>query len=113
MNRYLVKRDAKLVFIWTALLAREPDLEEVFADNAAEALARETIPDPRQLSLDQLERMKKSDLVMFAEVKLQLKLPLDMSMAEMRERIKEAIFTSPPTPAPKKEPVANASANAH
>src|SRR6266478_4104449 len=101
MNRYLVKRDTKLVFIWTPLLAKEEGLEEVFADTAAEALARETIPDSRQLSIDQLERMKKADLMMFSEVKLELKLPPEMSMAEMREHIKEAIFTSPP--APKKE----------
>lgn len=103
MHRYLINRKTQQVFIWTPLLAKEGELEEVFADSATTALTKETIPDPRNITLAQIEKMKKADLLMFAELKLQLRLSAEWTIPQLQERIKEAIFNfsaeeKPPVP---------------
>ena len=98
LNRYLVRRNTSDVFVWTEALAKRSGLEEVYAPNAKEALTKEAMPDPRQLSLDQLERMMLHDLVIFAEVKLGLDIAQGTTKAEALDIIKAVVFTLPPGP---------------
>lgn len=98
MTRYLVRRKpdgSGEVFIWTAALAARGDFEEVYADSPKEALTKDSMPDPKNMTLGQLEKMKKVDLMLFGKVKFGLELSGDMSMAEMRDLIKEKWFSTP------------------
>lgn len=117
MGRYLVNRKAGTVYIWTALLSKEEGLEEVFAENAGQALQKETIPDPRNITLAQIERMKKADIMMFAELKLKLRLSAELTLPQMQERVKEAIFAyadeAPKKPEAKPQEKAGAGVDAH
>lgn len=96
MTRFLVRRRTGDVYIWTEVLARRRDLEEVFAEDAKQALEREALPDPRQISLDQLEKMLKADLILFAKIKLKLELPQEKDKDILLDMVKEAVFTRSP-----------------
>jgi hypothetical protein len=95
MTRYLVRRETGEVFVWTEILALRKDLEEVFADSAKEALMKQSVPDPKNISLGQIEAMSKADLLVFAKLKLGLDLQADMTKAMMQDEIKLALFTRP------------------
>lgn len=93
MNRYLVRRKGNVgVWPWTEALAKRKDMEEVFAATPEEALKKEAMPDPKKISVDQLESMSKADLMIFAKVKLGLDLGSELKMEDMRQRIKERLF---------------------
>lgn len=102
MQRFLVRRGSGDVFIWTAELAKRDDLEEVFAENVDEALKKEAMPDPRKISLDQLEGMGKTDLLIFARLKLGMDIPASKTIPEIQDLVKEKLFTraSEPETAP-------------
>jgi hypothetical protein len=95
-QRFLVRRATAEVFVWTELLAKHHrDLEEVWAASAKEATDKEAMPDPRKMSLDTLDAMTKADLLMFAQVKLGKKLDVTLSKEDLRDAIKQLIFTAP------------------
>jgi hypothetical protein len=97
MQRFLVNRDNGDVFVWTDRLAEAYPamLEEVFAKDAATAKVKRAIPDPRTVSLAQLEAMGKADLILFARVKMEPPVEVDESMTkdDMLDVVKEALFT--------------------
>ena len=90
MTRFLVRRNKSDVFIWTLMLSQRNDLEEVFAETPKEALTKKAMPDPRKISIDELEQMSKTDLMIFGRLKMQppIELTADMTKAEMRDLIK-------------------------
>jgi hypothetical protein len=90
LTRYLVRRATKEVFIWTAAIATRKDLEEVYAESPAEALKSRTIPDVRNMSIGDLEDMKKDNLILFAN-KLGIELDAARPLSELREQVKAAI----------------------
>jgi hypothetical protein len=91
LTRYLVRRETKEVFIWTAAIATHKDLEEVYAESAADALKSRTIPDVRNMSIGDLEDMKKDNLILFAKTKLGIDLDATRQLAELREQVTAAI----------------------
>lgn len=96
LTRYLVRRVSAEVFIWTELLAKyHLDLEEVMAASPAEALSTKRMPDPRHISLAELEAMKKSDLVIWSKIKLNLELDAKNKHSDLLDEVKLAIFTRP------------------
>jgi len=95
LRHYLVRRNTSDVFVWTEQLAKRKDLEEVYARDAKEALVKEAMPDPRKISLDQLERMSRGDLIIFAEAKLGITLPNEPKAA-LLDIVKSLVFTLPP-----------------
>lgn len=106
MTRFLVRRNTSEVFIWTEMLAKRGDLEEVFAETPKEALLKKAMPDPRSISIDDLEQMSKTDLMIFARMKMTppVHLTADMGKAEMCDLIKQQLFTQPLPPADVKPP---------
>lgn len=94
-TRYLVRRATGDVFIWTEILAKRPDLEEVFAESAKEALQKDRLPDPRRISLDDLERMTKADLVIFGKVKLGIDLDASAKRGDLLDAVKLELFSRP------------------
>ena len=98
MKRFLVRRNSGDVYVWTEQLAKRGDLEEVWADGAKEALEKKAMPDPKRITLEELERMGKADLLIFAEVKLGLKLDASREKAKLQDDVKEALFTMPNEP---------------
>ena len=72
MRRYLVKRNTGQVYIWTEALMKRGDLEEGWADSPKAATSKQAMPDPKKLSLHDIETMTKADLLVFANVKLGL-----------------------------------------
>lgn len=99
LKRYLVRRNTSDVFVWTEQLAKREGLEEVWARDAKEALTKEAMPDPRRISLDQLERMSRADLIIFADAKLGLTLSQTEPKAALLDLVKQAVFSMPPEPA--------------
>lgn len=95
LQRFLVRRGPGDVFIWTERKAQMPDMEEVWALSAPEALKKETMPEPRTVSIDQIERMKKEDLLIFASVKLGINLDAGKNKSELADLVKAEIFTRP------------------
>lgn len=95
MTRYLIRRSTGDVFIYTDELAKRGDLEEVFADNPEQALKKPGMPDPNAISLDHIEAMTKSDLMIFAAVKLGLTVDGSKSKAELQDEVKAAMFMRP------------------
>jgi hypothetical protein len=95
LKRYLVRRNTSDVFAWTAQLSKRAGLDEVYARDAKEALTKEAMPDPRNISLDQLERMSRGDLIIFAEAKLGVQLPNEPKAA-LLDIVKSVVFTLPP-----------------
>lgn len=94
-TRYLVRRGSQEVFIWTEALASRKDMDEVFAEDPKAALIKDTMPDPRRITLDELERMSKADLIIFGKLKLNLELSAELNKASMLDEIKLAIFSRP------------------
>lgn len=94
MRRFLVRKGTSEVFVWTEELAKRDDLQEVFAEDAAQALTKEAMPDPRSITLDQLEGMSKGDLLIFARVKLGMEIPASTVMEEIQTQVKEKLFTA-------------------
>jgi hypothetical protein len=94
-TRFLVRRSTNEVFVWTETLANRNDLEEVWAESAKSALSLDSMPDPRSLSLDELERMGKDKLIMFAKVKLGLDLDADKKKDVLLDEVKLAVFMRP------------------
>lgn len=103
MNRYLVRRGTNDVFVWTELLSKRGDLEEVFAKTPAEAATKPAVLDPRRVSIEQLEALGKADLIVFARAKLGIELAGDMPKPEMLDKVKEALLL---LPAPGSMPIA-------
>jgi hypothetical protein len=101
MTRYLVRRGTSEVFIWTSILSQREDLEEVFAETPKQALTKAAMPDPRKISIDDLEKMSKADLMIFGRIKMEppIELTADMTLAAMCDAIKLQIFTQPMPPA--------------
>lgn len=97
-NRYMVRRATKEVFIWTEQLAKRNDLEEVYAESPQAAVDRNTMPDPKRISLAELEDMSKADLLVFAKIKLNMDLDPSFKVSKILEEIKVAIFSLPSTP---------------
>lgn len=95
LTRYLVRRNPPDVFIWNEVLAKREDLEEVFAATPKEALERDALPDPRRISIEDLEKLSKQDLVIFAKVKMNMNLEQSLPRAALLDQVKEAIFTAP------------------
>lgn len=96
LKRYLVRRNTSDVYVWTEQLAKREGLEEVWAKDAKEALTKEAMPDPRRISLDQLENMSRADLIIFADAKLGMALPATDSKAALLDLVKQAVFSIPP-----------------
>lgn len=94
-TRFLVRRATADVFIWSETLSKRKDMEEVWADSPKAALERDTLPDPHRITLEQLEGMKKADVIVFAKVKLNLDLGADMRLDDMLDEVKLAIFNRP------------------
>lgn len=96
LQRFLVRRASLEVFIWTALLAaNHKDLEEVMAADPAAAISTKAMPDPRNVSLAELESMRKADLVIWAKLKLGLELDAKSKHGDLLDEVKLAIFTRP------------------
>jgi hypothetical protein len=98
LQRFLVRKNPGQktvadVFAWNEMLAARKDLEEVWAESVDAALHRGGIPDPRNISLDQLESMTKPDLTVFAKVRLGMALDQSKSKADLMDEVKLAIFT--------------------
>lgn len=94
--RYLVRRKTEDVYIWTEMLAKRKDLDEVFARSPKEALQKNTMPNPKTLSLDELEALTKEELILFGRLKLGLT-EEDMSPKKTRDElldvVKPVVFT--------------------
>ncbi len=99
MKRYLVKRATGAVFIWTEILAKRKDLDEVYAGTPGEAVDKPSIADPRKVSISDIEAMSKADILIFATVKLNLKVSEGMTKGEIQDLVKEAIILQPTTDA--------------
>lgn len=95
LTRYLVRRATQQVFIWTEMLSRRKDLEEVHAANAAEALKKRAIPLTEKVTLDQIEEMGKEDLILFSAVRLGMELDPRLTRAEMQDVVKEKLMLRP------------------
>lgn len=101
LQRFLVNRETGDVWIWTQRLAESyPQFEEVFARDAKEAKIKRAMPDPRTVSIAQLEDMSKNDLILFATVKMEPAVSTveeleKLTKDEIRDRIKEELFTRP------------------
>lgn len=93
VQRYLVRKETGDVFIWTEIKAQRKDLVEVWAESPAEALRKQPMPDPLTVSLDEIDRMSKADMLLFASYKLGLKLDAANTKDVLADQIKEAIFT--------------------
>jgi len=99
MKRYLVKRATGAVFIWTENLAKRKDLDEVYAGTPSEAVDKPSIADPRKVSISDIEAMSKADILIFATVKLNLKVSEGMTKGEIQDLVKEAVILQPTTDA--------------
>lgn len=103
MQRFLVRRgtDGKVqpnqVYIWTEALAKRGDMHEVFAESAEAARNADTMPDPKNMTLGQLEQMTKQELLIFARVKFGLNLSAEMTKDKLQDEIKAAWFSIPLT----------------
>lgn len=95
MNRYLVRRATGEVWLWTELLSRRRDLEEVYAESTDRALKKPSMLDPKKVSIAEIEAMPKADLAIFAEIKLGLSVTGQESKSELQDRVKEALFLMP------------------
>jgi len=95
LQRYLVRRSTKDVFPYNAIMATRKDLEEVYAENAQAALNQNGMPDPRKISLDEIEAMPVKDLILFAKVRMGLELDASKKKAELQDQVKLAIFQPP------------------
>lgn len=95
MQRFLVRRKTREVFIWTEALAKGfPEMEEVLAPTAQDAIDARTMPDPRRISILELESMTKKDLILFAHMKLGLELDAGKPLKRLQDEVKEAVFTA-------------------
>lgn len=95
-QRYLVNRDTGDVWIWTERLREAyPAFEEVFAKDAETAKIKRAMPEPRTVSLAQLEEMSKADLLLFARVKMDPPVAVldTMTKEVILDHVKEALFT--------------------
>lgn len=93
--RYLVRRKTEDVYIWTKMLAKRKDLEEVFARGPEEAVKKPAMPNPDTISLDDLETLTKEDLLLFGIHKLGMDLEqMDPKRTkdELLDIIKPAVF---------------------
>ena len=104
MQRFLVRKNPGQktvadVFAWNEQLAARRDLEEVWAEDVKSALTKGGVPDPKNISLSEIERMSKDDLITFAKVRLGLSLDAALSKSELQDEVKVAIFM-PRTDAP-------------
>lgn len=93
MQRYLIRKSDESVFIWTEALSKRGDLEEVFAESAALALAGTPLPKTQSVTLAELESMKKVDLMVFAKVRLGLELDPTLKKADMLDMVKPVVFS--------------------
>jgi hypothetical protein len=92
LTRFLVRRASGEVFIWTEGLAtNHADLEEVYAEDPAEAPRKQTIPDPRKLSPQDVDEMTKETVIVFAASRLGIELDPVRPLAELREQVQAAI----------------------
>lgn len=98
LRRFLVRRNSSDVFIWTEQLAKRDDLEEVWAEDGKQALTKEAMPDPRKLTLNQLEAMSHTDLLLFSDIKMGLKLDQNQSKEDLLTQIKLELLSRPSTP---------------
>lgn len=94
--RYAVRRSDATVFIWTEALGKRKDFEEVWAVSPEAALETDMLPDPRAITLQQLEAMSKDQLIVFGKVKLALELDGSQKKVDLLLDVKQAIFTLPP-----------------
>lgn len=95
MTRYLVRRTTGQVYIWTDMLAKHADLEEVHAENPKDALERKPIPHLNGLSMEMIESMGKPELVIFARVRLGAVLDESMELAYLQDTVKEHLLMRP------------------
>lgn len=96
VQRFLARRQGGKVvdiFIWTQQLADRGDLEEIYAGSVKEAMEKESMPDPKHMTMAQLEAMSKEDLLIFAKVKFGLDLAVSLTKDQIRDEIKQAWFT--------------------
>jgi hypothetical protein len=88
LTRYLVRRASKEVFIWTEILAANyAELEEVYAQTAAEAVGKPAIPSVQHASATNIDEMNLETLVLFASRKLGINLDPSNSLAKLREQV--------------------------
>jgi hypothetical protein len=92
----MVRRQTGDVFIWTPELSKRGDLEEVYAADAEEALKRPAMPNPDKMSLEEIEKMNKQELVIFAQVKLGLTLDVTKTKTELADLVKEHVLLGGP-----------------
>jgi hypothetical protein len=95
-TRYIVNPENGDVFIYTERLREAfPEFKEVFAKDAETAKVKRAMPEPRTVSMAQLEDMSKADLLLFARMKMDPVVEVEESMTkdEMLDHIKEALFT--------------------
>jgi hypothetical protein len=92
LQRYLIRKSTGDVFAWNEPLSQRKDLEEVFALNPKEALTKNALPDPRNVSLHQIEAMTKPEIQLFASARLGLKLDMAKKLPELQDEVKMAIF---------------------
>lgn len=95
MNRYLVRRSTGEVFAYTELLAKRGDLDEVYAENPAEAVEKEPVLDPRKVSIADIEKLPKADLIVFARAKLGVEIDDSLERTEIEDKVKEALLLAP------------------
>ena len=93
--RFMIRRATQEVWIWSEMLSQQTDLEEVWAEKPDEALLRPKMPDPRQVSIEQIEGMTKADLLIFGGVKLGIEMPENETKAQLQDRAKEALLLAP------------------
>lgn len=94
LTRFLVRRPTGEVFIWRERIALRGDLEEVFAESAAAALGKQTIPDLRNITREDIEGMKLETLVLFAGHKLGKELDPSLPLAELKDQIIAAVVAA-------------------
>lgn len=95
LTRYLVRKATQQVYIWTEMLSRRKDLEEVHATNPTEALKKRAIPLTEKVTLDQIEEMGKEDLILFSAVRLGTEIDQRLTRAEMQDLVKEKLMLRP------------------
>lgn len=95
MQRYLVRRATSQVFVWTDMLSKRADLEEVHAENPADALQQKPVPTLDGVSMDAIEAMTKRELIFFARLRLGLELVETMKVSEMQDSVKERLIMRP------------------
>lgn len=96
MVRYLVRtnpKDVNDVFIWTEMLSRRKELEEVWATDPKAALKKDPLPDARTVSLEQMEAMTKADLMIFAKVRLGNDLDPTLKKEDLLDQVKMMVYT--------------------